>query len=113
MYDQDIYEIPKRLPQVWSSDKSEPSKQDTAEKIREIALFIERKGQRLIDLHGQSGYSTHCLEGELLVGEANAVLCVLDGVLPASWNIHLKEYYRETDPEYKDYLRLKEKFGNS
>ena len=33
------------------------------------------------------------------------------GQIPSFWESYMKKYRRETDPEFKEYIRLKEKFG--
>jgi hypothetical protein len=34
----------------------------------------------------------------------------INGTIPTEWNDYLTEYVRNTDPEFSEYVRLKEKF---
>jgi hypothetical protein len=34
----------------------------------------------------------------------------LEGKVPKEWSAYVRAFRRETDPEYKDYIRLKDKF---
>lgn len=35
----------------------------------------------------------------------------MNGDIPTVWKEYVNEYVRNTDPEYPEYVRLKEKFG--
>lgn len=78
--------------------------------LRDIADFIKRKAQQLTD--DADYYGSNNNPGVPLKREVEAFQSGLDRIIPPSWEKLVKEYETENDPEYKEFLRLKQKFGN-
>lgn len=77
--------------------------------IEKLYPLVEAEARRLRDIAAYSGAMND--------GGASIILTQLkfykygrDYVIPPEWNDLVKQYERENDPEYQDYLRLKEKF---
>lgn len=71
------------------------------------------------DLRANAGYSGAMHDGGSgrVQDEANAFICGLSGILPNGWNTEMAKVQmdfdqkvKEKDPEYKEFVRLKEKF---
>ena len=46
-----------------------------------------------------------------LESQIDAYCAGMKGSVPINWESYVTEYERISDPEYKNYLRLKQKFG--
>lgn len=57
------------------------------------------------------GGSMHDGGASLLREQIYCYKAGIEGKIPKSWDKYIKEYNRQTDPEYAQYLELKKKFG--
>jgi uncharacterized protein YihD (DUF1040 family) len=77
--------------------------------VEKLFPIVEAHARQLRD---DAGYS-----GAMNDGGAGIVLAQLkfykygrDRVIPPEWSQYAKDYARSVDPDYSEYLRLKEKF---
>lgn len=59
------------------------------------------------------GGSMHDNGGGSLMLQADAYEAGAAGVIPEAWLSMLKEYTKTIDPEYQEFIRLRNKFGNT
>lgn len=64
-------------------------------------------------LRSNAGYSGSMNDGGAreLENQIKVWMAGRAGRVPSCWDIYVKKYNRETDPEFADYIRLKGKFG--
>jgi len=82
-------------------------KKDIVEKIMELILEDADKKEM------NAGYGGSHSDGgaSRLRDQVNFYKAGMNGIIPTVWDEYVKEYVKNTDPEYSEYVRLKEKFG--
>ena len=77
--------------------------------LRRVAAIVKAEGHKLCNQAAYNGRD-YDREGMMLMREADAFICGLDGKLPAQWKHYAEDANIRLDPEYPAYMRLKAKF---
>lgn len=76
----------------------------------EFLEFLRKKAESLADAAGYNGEMND--GGATRLREAiSAYVAGTKGIVPSAWENYVAEYQTLNDPEYSEYVRLRNKFG--